>query len=428
MRSLVACLALFVATVAQARVDIQHWTTPSGARVYFVESRALPIIDVQLDFAAGSAYDPPGKSGLAGMVAAQLDTGAGDLDEEQIAGRWVDLGARYSAGADADRASLSLRTLATPAERDGSLALLHTLLAAPKFPAAALDRERARAIAQLEDAETKPDTVAARRFTAAIYPDHPYGIVTSVASLRAIGRDDLVAFHKTYFGAKNAAISIIGDISRTEAEGIAQRLSDGLPAADPPAALPSVTLPASNTFRVAHPATQAHIEIGMPGYARGDPDSFPLLVGNYVLGGGGFVSRLMQEVREKRGLVYDVHSYFAPQKLAGPFQIGLQTRREQSVEAVKLVDATLAAFLRDGPTAAEINAAKQFLADGFALRLDSNAKLLGFVAMVGFYGLPLSWIDDYPKNVAAVSAAQVKAAFARHVQPEHLVTVIVAGD
>jgi zinc protease len=157
-------------------------------------------------------------------------------------------------------------------------------------------------------------------------------------------------------------------------------------------------------------------------------DSFPLFVGNYVLGGGGFVSRLMQDVREKRGLAYDVHSYFAPRKLAGPFEIGLQTKREQAAESLAVVEATLTKFLKEGPSAAELKAAKQNLADGFGLRLDSNAKLLGNVSMVGFYGLPLTWIDDYPRNIEAVTAAQVRAAFAKHLDREHIVTVIVAGE
>jgi zinc protease len=181
-------------------------------------------------------------------------------------------------------------------------------------------------------------------------------------------------------------------------------------------------------IRIAHPAAQSHIYVGMPGVRRGDADFFPLLVGNYSLGGGGFVSRLMNEVREKRGYAYSVYSYFMPRKLEGPFQIGLQTKREQSAAALKVVNDTLSGFLKSGPTPAELKAAKQNLVDGLALRLDSNAKLLGYLSVIGFYGLPLDYLDTFAARVNAVTAEQVKAAFARHVKPEHLVTVIVAGD
>jgi zinc protease len=168
--------------------------------------------------------------------------------------------------------------------------------------------------------------------------------------------------------------------------------------------------------------------MGLPSLRRGDPDFFPLLVGNYTLGGGGFVSRLMNEVREKRGLAYDVHSYFAPRKLEGPFQIGLETKRGQAAEALKVVDAALDRFLHTGPSAAELKAAKQNLVDGMALRIDSNAKLLGYLSAIGFYRLPMTYLDDFPKRVEAVTAEQVRAAFSRHVVRERLVTVIVADE
>jgi zinc protease len=220
-----------------------------------------------------------------------------------------------------------------------------------------------------------------------------------------------------------------GDVSRSEAEAIAQRLTEALPAAGSnAAALPAVTLPGSDVVRVAHPAAQSHIYVGMPGIRRGDPDYFALLVGNYTLGGGGFVSRLMKEVREKRGYAYSVYSAFVLHKLEGPFQIGLQTKREQAGEALKVVNEVLAGFIKDGPTPAELKAAKQNLVDGLALRLDSNAKLLGYLSVIGFYGLPLDYLDTFPAKVNAVTAQQVREAFARRVKAENLVTVIVAGD
>jgi zinc protease len=289
-------------------------------------------------------------------------------------------------------------------------------------------REKARTIAGIREAETRPDAIAAKRFAAAMYPNHAYGATATVESVERIGRDDLVAFHRDHYTAKRAVVAIIGDVTRVEAEAIAQRLTEALPHGKLDEGIPPITLPARGTEKIAHPATQAHIHIGAPSLARTDPDYYALLLGNYVLGGGGFVSRLMQEVREKRGYAYSVYSYFAPRKLEGPFEIGLQTKREQAGAAIKVVEEVLGDFLAKGPTEKELAAAKKNLVDGLALRIDSNGKILGYLSAIGFYGLPLTYLDDFPAKINAVTAVEVRAAFARHVKPERLVTVIVAGD
>jgi len=416
------------ATLAQAGARIAQWTAPSGARVLFVESRVVPIIDVQVDFAAGGAYAPENKTGLAGLTRGLLDMGAGDLDEEKITDRLADIGALLGGGADLDRASVSLRTLSSPRERDAALELMRLILQQPAFPAAVLEREKARTIASIREADTRPASIATKQFFAALYPEHPYGRSATAESVEKITRDDVAAFYKTHYGARRAVVSIIGDLSRADAEAIAERLTAGLPDAPADAGIPDATLPARNTVRVNHPATQAHIYLGLPALRRGDPDHVPLFVGNYVLGGGGFVSRLMKEVREKRGYAYSVYSYFQPQRQSGPFQIGLQTKREQAQEALKVVNDVLTEFLARGPSEEELQAAKRNLADGFPLRIDSNRKLLEYLSMIGFYHLPLTYLDDFPKQIEAVTTADIRAAFARHVTPAHLVTVIVGGE
>ncbi len=427
-RILLACLLGVFALLAQAGPKIEHWTAPSGARVVFVESRVVPIIDVQVDFAAGGAYAPADKTGLAGLTRGLLDMGAGELDEEMIADRLADIGARLGGGADQDRSSISLRSLSSPREREAALELMRLVLQQPAFPAAVLEREKARTVAGIREADTRPASIAAKRFAAALYPAHPYGRSASVESIERIARDDLVAFYRAHYGARRAVVSIIGDLARAEAEAIAQRLTQGLPDASAEVSLPDTVLPAKNAVRIDHPASQAHILLGLPAVRRGDPDYIPLLVGNYILGGGGFVSRLMKEVREKRGYAYSVYSYFLPQKQHGPFQVGLQTKREQAKDALKVVEDVLAEFLAGGPSEVELKAARRNLADGFPLRIDSNRKLLEYLAVIGFYGLPLSYLDDFPRKVEAVTVADIRAAFARHVKPEHFVTVIVAGD
>ena len=424
---LVATLAL-VALPARANPAIQHWTLDNGARVYFVETRALPLVDIDISFAAGSAYDPADKSGLAAFVRSLLETGTSMLDEEAIATAFAELGARFGGTVDNDRASLTLRTLSHAAERERSVALLAQLLAAPAYPAAQLERERTRAIAALRDALTQPDTLAARAFSAGVFGNHPYGLNFTEATLNALSQIDLIAFHQRFYTAPNASVSIVGDLSRDEADAVARTLTASLPAgiAAPTLAVP--VQPAASETRIPHPAEQAHISLGLVGMSRDDPDYYPLLVGNYVLGGGGFVSRLMQEVREKRGFAYSVYSYFAPQRVPGLFEIGLQTRGSQADEALAVARQVLAGFVADGPTAAELQAAKDNYINGFGLRLDSNAKVLTYVALIGFYRLPLDWLDRYPEHVAAVTATQVRDAFQRRVKAEHLVVVIAGGD
>ena len=185
-------------------------------------------------------------------------------------------------------------------------------------------------------------------------------------------------------------------------------------------------IPASEQ-RIPHPATQSHILIGAPGVARGDPDYFPLYVGNYILGGGGFASRLMNEVREKKGLAYSVYSYFMPLKQPGEFQIGLQTKKEQADEALKLVRDTLKNFIAKGPTEKELLAAKDNIIGGFPLRIDSNRKILGYLSVIGFYGLPLTYLDDFTHNIDKVTIAQIREAFKRHIDLQAMATVIVGA-
>jgi len=191
---------------------------------------------------------------------------------------------------------------------------------------------------------------------------------------------------------------------------------------------PVAPLTKAQTRRIAHPATQSHILMGAPGIKRAAPDYFPLFVGNYILGGGGFDSRLLEEVRQKRGLAYSAHSHFAPMMLEGAFQIGLQTRRDQADQALAVVRDTLAKFVTEGPTEAELKQAKDNLIGGFPLRMDSNRKILDYLGVIGFYSLPLTYLDDFPTKVEKVTIADIKNAYARRVKPEIMATVIVAAD
>lgn len=426
-RSVAACAAMSLTLSAWAGLPIQSWTAKTGARVLLVESRSIPMLDIAVDFDAGGKRAPSGKAGLAGLTNGMLALGSGGLNENQISERFADVGAQRGGRADFDRAGVTLRTLSSKAERDASIALLASIVQTPAFPEDALNREKARAIAGLKEAETKPEAIANKAFFQAMYGSHPYGANATVASVTGITRADIEGFYRANYAASRAVVSMIGDISRSEAEAIAEQLTANLPQGTTPVALPPIGTPDSTPKRIAHPATQSHILLGMPSLSRGDPDFFALTVGNYVLGGGGFVSRLMNEVREKRGLAYSVYSYFMPLSEPGPFQLGLQTKKEQANEALKLVNSVVAEYVEKGPTAAELKAAKDNLAGGFALRIDNNRKILDNLSVIGFYKLPLDYLDRWVDNVERVSVADVKAAFARHVKPAQFATVVVGA-
>ena len=413
---------------AYATPHIQHWQTANGAQVYFVEDHDLPMLDVAVDFAAGSAFNEPNQRGVAGLTHSLLDLGAEGLNEDDIAKRIADVGAQLGGHFDNDRAGLTLRSLSNRTEREAGLAILTALLQKPLFPETILQREKTRLIAGLKEAETKPESIASKAFGKAVFGAHAYGATAEVSDIEKIQRADLEQFYRRHYAANGAIVALMGDISHSEAEAIAQQLTAQLPAGGASRQIPSVTLeiPASEQ-RLAHPASQSHILIGAPGIARDDPDYFPLYVGNYILGGGGFVSRLMNEIREKRGMSYSVYSYFMPMQQAGAFQIGLQTKKEQSDAALKQVRITLNDFVSQGITERELAAAKQNIIGGFPLRIDSNKKILDYLSVIGFYNLPLTYLDDFSSKVDAVTVRQVREAFKRRVHPDAMATVIVGA-
>lgn len=425
---LLLLLIALAVRLAHAGPQIEHWQTTSAARVFFVENHALPMLDIEVDFVAGTAHEGEGRAGVAALTRELIELGVAGMDETQIASRLADVGARLSGGVDRDRASLLLRTLSMADKRGPALAVLRAIVSTPQFPVVVFDREKARSLAALKEALTRPETLASRALWSAMYRSHPYGQQATPESLAALQRADVLAFHAANYSAARATLAIVGDLSRAQAEALAEELTAALPSAPAVSEIVVPALPAASEQRLAHPALQAHLLIGLPALKRGDPDFFPLLVGNYSLGGGGFVSRLMKEVREQRGLAYSVHSAFLPLAQLGPFQIGLQTRKAQVDEALQLTRAVLSGFLEQGPGDAELRAAKENLIGSFPLRLDSNRKILDNVALIGFYQLPLDYLDHYPENIARVTVAEVKAAFQRHVRLEHLATVIVGGE
>jgi zinc protease len=422
---------------ALAAIPIQHWTQPSGAQVYLVESPAIAMVDIQMEFDAGSRRDPAAQAGLAGATTGMLEKGllakdgAPAMDENALSEAWADLGAQFGAGATSDRMGFSLRSLTEPALLDKAVALAARELAEPAFPDAIWQRERQRLQASLKESYTRPGSIIGRAYAQAVYGTHPYGQQTTEETLARISVDDMRKLHAASVVACRARISMVGAVTRAQADAIATRLLARLPqvpcASLPPLAdVPEVApLAQADEKRIPFDSAQAHVLIGQPGFKRADPDYFALTVGNYILGGGGFVSRLTLEVREKRGLTYGVSSYFSPGLHAGAFTVGLQTRPDQAPQAVALVRDVLKEFVANGPTEAELKAAKDNLIGGFALRIDSNRKLLDNISGIAWNRLPLDYLDTWTQQVDKVTVADIKAAFARKLQPEKMVTVVL---
>ncbi|WP_455365986.1 M16 family metallopeptidase [Kaarinaea lacus] len=410
-----------------AAVNIQHWTTDNGARVYFVAAPELPMVDLQIIFDAGAARDK-GKAGTAVLTNGLLAEGAGDLNANQISERFDSLGARFGNDAQRDMANLTLRSLSDDKVLTPALETLALVLSQPTFPKEAFERERKRLLIGLERRKQSPGALADEAFYKAVFKSHPYSVMPSgyEDTVAALKIDDLTAFYKRYYVASNAIIAIVGDLDRGKAEQVANAIVAQLPTGSPAEKLPDVAnLNDQKVIKLNHPSTQTHILLGQPGMKRGDPDYFALYVGNHILGGSGLVARLSNEIREKRGLAYSTYSYFLPMRKDGPFQIGLQTRNDQAEEALSVVRDTLKTFIEKGPTEEELNASKKNITGGFPLRISSNKKILGYIGMIGFYGLPLDYLDTFNEKIQAVTATDIQDAFKRRVNPDTMVTVLV---
>ena len=408
---------------AQAILPIEKLDSVKGAKI---------SID------AGDRFDPTGKSGLASMTAELMNYGArlskSALSEAQIADEIADLGANFGISVGGERAVMRIRSLSRKDLRDRAVQLASAMLTAPTYDAKILEREKQRAITALLEAETNPESVLERRFRKSVYGNYPLGESPSVKSISSVSVSDLVRFHQQFYRGDRIIVSIVGDVSPAEASKIVEVLLKNVPQSV--AAIPN--LPqferspiepiASRQIYIPFDSQQAHIAIGMTAITRSNPDYFPLIVGNYILGGGGFVSRLMSEVREKRGLAYSVFSYFAPGKDTGIFQAGLQTKSDQAPLALEVMNSTIANFIANGATPSELQAAKSNLVNGFPLRIDNNRKLLDNVSSIAWNDLPLDTLETWTAKVDAVTLEQVSTAFQRYLAMDRMKIVVLGAS
>jgi zinc protease len=428
---------LFLINSAWAGIPIQHWTQPSGVQVFLAQSPAIPMVDVLLDFDAGARRDPAGKAGLAHLTAGSTAYGVRAtasepaLDENGLSEAWADLGASFGGQVSADRMSYAFRSLTYPDLLDRAGALAGRQLGEPSFPEALWLRDRPKLLASLKEAETRPATLANRAFAQAVYGPHPYGGEPTAASLADISVEDMRTWQQQWVRPCNARVSVVGALDRAQADTLVKQLFARIPAGRcaEQAPVPEVqALDHRQDLRIAFVSAQAHVLVGQPGFKRDDPDFFALIVGNHILGGSGFTARLTEEVRVKRGLSYSVYSHFSPGRHAGAFMVGLQTRPDQAQEALELVRTVLERFVSDGPTPAELQAAKDNLIGGFPLLIDSNRKLVGNLANIAWNGLPLDYLDTWTQRVQKLTAADIQAAFQRKLQPNRMVSVVLGGS
>lgn len=423
------CTSLAFSTNIIAGPDIQHWITKNGARVYFVPAPELPMVDLRIIFDAGAARDED-DPGLAILTNGLLAEGAGGLTADQIAERLESIGARLGNSAHRDMATLTLRTLSEKKIFDAAVETFTTILTQPDFPKDAFERERSRLLTSLKRQKQSPGSQADKAFYNAIYRGHPYHSqpTGTEAGIKGLGTENLRTFYQQYYVARNAVIAIVGDLDRAGAEQLAETVIGKLPGGQPAPDLPEVaTLTEGQEININHPSAQTHILMGQPGMKRGDPDYFALYVGNHMLGGSGLIARLSEEVREKRGLAYSTYSYFRPMREYGPFTIGVQTKNESAQETLKVIRETVGRFIDEGPTAKELEASKKNITGGFPLRISSNKKIIDYIGMIGFYQLPLDYLDTFNKRVLAISIDDIKKAFQQRVHLDKMVTVMVGG-
>ena len=423
---------------AQATLPIEQLESFNGARAYLVQTKSLPMVDIEVSIDAGDRYDPVGKSGLADLTAALMAYGVrgekGLLSEAQIADEIADLGANIGLSVSGERATLRIRSLSRKDLRDRAVQLAAAMLSAPTYDANIVAREKQRTITSLLEAETKPEYVLERRFKSMVYGKYPLAESPSVKSVSAITSADLAQFHKRFYRGDRMIVSIVGDVDQAQAKEIVQGLLKRVPQSGPVIpALPQLQRSpveplTDRQVSIPFDSQQAHIAMGMTAVTRNNPDYFPLLVGNYILGGGGFVSRLMAEVREKRGLAYSVFSYFSPGKDVGIFQAGLQTKSDQASVALEVMSETIANFIAKGPTDSELAAAKANLVNGYPLRIDNNRKLLDNVSSIVWNDLPLDTMEVWTRQVEAVTLDQVTAAFQKYLAMDRMKIVLLGAQ
>jgi zinc protease len=431
--ALIAALWLIVLTAASspaqaAAIKPVRWVTKSGIVVLFIENHSLPTVHLQLLIKAGGALDPKGREGTADLVASLLDEGTSSRTSLQIAEAVDFIGASISADAGPESSSISLTVLKK--DLPTGMELFSDELLHPTFPEEELQRVRQQIIGGLIAEEDEPEAVAHKAWQELVFGTHPYHHPTEGYrdSLPSITRQELVDFHHRYYQPRLAILAVVGDLTRKETEQLIQHYLGGWKNTDREAVstIPAPQPMPTQTKLIDKELTQATIVFGHLGIARSNPDYYAVTVMNYILGGGGFSSRLMKQIRDNEGLVYGLGSSFTAMKAGGSFAVVMQTKNATANQAIKETHAVINQFQADGATQQELDEAKDYLIGSFPLRMDTSSKMVGLLTSLEFYNLGLGYLNDYPKKIAAVTLADVKRVAVRYIHPDRMTMVVVA--
>ncbi|CEG55867.1 M16 family metallopeptidase [Legionella fallonii] len=405
----------------------EKWQTANGVHVVFYQAMEVPMLDVSLAFAAGSAYD--GKQyGLSALTTHMLNQGNAGKDATAIGQALADTGSQFDAEVSRDMVILNLRTLTKKDAMNQSLNTFSKIINHPDFPDEAFEQEKKQQLMAIEQADESPDDVANIHFFKALYQQHPYAhpVNGTTATVGTLNKQQVVNFYKQYYVASNATLVLVGAIDNSQAHQIAEQLTQELPKGLPAATVAKANqLTKAENIHVEFPSSQTVVRLGQIGIDHQNLHYFPLMVGNYILGGGSLVSKLAIEVREKRGLTYGISSQFTPMPGYGPFIISLSTKNNQAANALKIATDTLRQFINEGPNKQELDAAKQYLTGSFPLSLGSNRTIANLLLRMAFYHLPDDYLDRYIAHINAVTTEDVKQAFKQQVNPDILLLITV---
>ncbi len=413
--------------VAREAVPIHHWKTKQNTSVYFVPTEKLQIVDIIITFDAGSARDGD-KFGLSSFHSLMLEEGTENHSGLEIAQAFENVGAVFDSNTERDKVSIQLRSIVDPDHLLSTIDLLAEIISKPSFSEPSIQQLKNQTLVTLKSEIQRPNVKAMTAFYHACYGKHPYGHLAqgTLAGVSEITRQDLINFHKQYFVAENAIITIVGGLHRDDAIDISERITAALPKGTAAAPLPEVQpLKEANDIHITLPLQQTHVLLGQPCCTQNESDHFSLLVGNYILGEGPFVARLFREIRENRGMAYSITSSFRLLKRPGPFMISLQTKANHAKEADAIVKSTLQDFIKNGPTEEEVIAAKKGIIGGFPLTIGNNAQIANVVSEMTFYGFPHDFLDIYRSQVESVTREDIQTAFQKRLNPDKMVQVIV---
>ncbi len=428
---LVICsLGLFAPYASAADINVHRETLKNGLVLQVVERHALPMVSVELALHAGARYDPATLSGTAGLVAALITEGTPTRTGPDIAEEIEFVGGSLGAGAGRDFATVSLTVLKRDIKM--GMALLADVVIHPTFPEEEFIRIQDETLAGILSERDNPGVVAGKRFRKELFGDHPYARPESgdEGSVPKISRDDLVRFHDAHYGANNAVLSIVGDMTVKEARRLAKKALGKWRTVDRVERKPPAPMAPTGTrvVKVDQPLAQASVVMGHLGIARTDPDFYPVVVMNYMLGGGGFASRLVASVRDKQGLAYSVGSGFAALRDAGSFRVVVQTRNDQAGQAISSILEELNRIRTEKVPETELSDAKSYLTGSFPLRMDTNGKMVGLLTFIAMQGLGDSYFTDYVERVRQVSAGDVLRVAKTYLHPDDMLWVVVANQ